>query len=542
MAVASLQPIYERLNGADGYHPFAANTFADWSIEAGDIVNLKRGSDTYTSPVHTSHLSWRGSPQISMQTRGNKQLESIGKVTQKKFSRGGGAYRAAQTVGKKSSVYFQKPDPQLSSELNLNDVWIESDMLNSWDDIGELTWEELAEYTWMDFYGSKMYAWDGSNWVQISDEQKENYNFDLLRNTTQELISIKADLSGAYSRILQTKNEINLEVVDTKNGLSSLISQTAGQIRSEVSDSVNGLQSSITQEANRISLVVEGTGANAHIKPAAIVAAINNGASTIILSADHIDIDGIVTALNGKLVTVNTIAAGTANLASISLESGGNFTVQEGGSYWVHGSGGGPMAYTVIDAEVSGNTLTLYHMDGDTTTFSKATTLNTAWSGSVLTMKAQQTNGGTTTDVATNTIGLGGSSYGTHTIDLAMTQNGTPTISSGSNILVPVKIVQQQGGGATTDRANTNLQYSLSSLLTTGSYNTGGTKTPGSGYIGFSSVTFTIPNASGFTKNDANYNTANSNQVGSISKSGLTANTYMYWTVGGKKYHIVVNA
>lgn len=539
MAVASLQPIYERLNGADGYHPFAANTFSDWAIEAGDIVTLKRGTDSYASPVHTSHLSWRGSPQVSMQTRGNKQLDSIGKATQKKFSRGGGAYRAAQSIGKKSSVYFQKPDPQLSSELNINDVWIESDMLNSWEDVGELTWEELAEYTWMDFYGSKMYAWDGTNWVQISDEQKENYNFDLLRNTTQELTSIKADLSGAYSLIQQTKSEIHTQVVDTKNGLQSSISQTAGQIRSEVSDSVNNLQSSITQNANKISLVVEGTGANAHIKPASIVAAINaqTGQSAVKISADMIVLDGdaVATSLTGKDISANELGCDTMGVGS-DLYFDANVTLHSayGDSH--------DCENMIVKAEVSGNTLTLTPLTGSAITFSKATALSTAWSGSVLTMKAQQTNGGTTTDVATNTIGLGGSDYGTHTIDLAMTQNGTPTISSGTNILVPVKIVQKQGGGATTDRANTNLQYSVSSLLTTGSYNTGGTKTPGSGYIGFSSVTFTIPNASGFTKNDPNYNTANSNQVAAISKSGLTANTYMYWTVGGKKYHIVVNA
>ena len=37
-----------------------------------------------------------------------------------------------------------------------------------------------------------------------------------------------------------------------------------------------------------------------YIKPASIVAAINNGSSTIQLSADHIDIDGLVTKLGAK--------------------------------------------------------------------------------------------------------------------------------------------------------------------------------------------------------------------------------------------------
>ena len=535
-----MQPIYERLNGADRYHPFAANTFSDWAIEAGDIVNIKRGSDTFTSPVHTSHLSWRGSPVVSMQTRGNQQLDSIGKMTQKKFARSGGAYRAAREVGKKSSVYFQKPDPQLSSELHINDVWIESDMLNSWDDIGELTWEELAEYTWMDFYGSKMYAWDGTNWVQISDEQKENYNFDLLRNTTQELTSIKGDLSGAYSLISQTKHELHTEVVDTKNGLKSSITQTASEIRSEVSDSVNGLQSSITQNSDKIALVVEGTGANAHIKPASIVAAINaqTGQSTVKISADMIVLDGdaVANVLTGKDISANELGCDTMGVGS-DLYFDANVTVHSayGDSH--------DCENMIVKAEVSGDTLTLTPLTGNAITFSKATTLTPSWSGSALTVTAYQTNSGVSTSVGSKSVGFGGS-YGAHDVELEVVANGgaSKNTSIANTVDVPVAVNSLNSGQtAPTQRYTKTIPFSISSLLTTGSYSTGGTKTPGSDYIGFSSVTFTIPNASGFTKNDANYNTANSNLVGSISKSGLTANTYMYWTVGGKKYHIVVN-
>lgn len=59
-------------------------------------------------------------------------------------------------------------------------------------------------------------------------------------------------------------------------------------------DNANMWASKLKLQADRISLVVEGTGANASIKPASIVAAINNGASNIKISADHVDIDGIL--------------------------------------------------------------------------------------------------------------------------------------------------------------------------------------------------------------------------------------------------------
>ena len=83
-------------------------------------------------------------------------------------------------------------------------------------------------------------------------------------------------------------------------------------------DNENNFASKLKVQADRISLVVEGTGANAHIKPAEIVAAINDGASTIKLSADHIDIDGLVNKLR------------TIQLETLTLTTDGNI-VSNGG-------------------------------------------------------------------------------------------------------------------------------------------------------------------------------------------------------------------
>ena len=113
----------------------------------------------------------------------------------------------------------------------------------------------------------------------------------------------------------------------TASGLSSQISEPAGQIRSEVSNAVTGLQSSITQESDRISLVVEGTGANAHIKPAEIVASINNGQSNIRLSANHIDIDGLVNKLTSYDITAKTLKALNTSVfeGEVSFDEGASF-------------------------------------------------------------------------------------------------------------------------------------------------------------------------------------------------------------------------
>lgn len=107
-----------------------------------------------------------------------------------------------------------------------------------------------------------------------------------------EVIDVR---NGLQSSIAQTASEIRSEVRDVKTSLQSSITQTASQIRSEVRDVQNGLQSSITQESNRISLLVEGVGSNAKIRPAQIVASINSAGSSVLLSADKIQISGSTT-------------------------------------------------------------------------------------------------------------------------------------------------------------------------------------------------------------------------------------------------------
>ena len=74
-------------------------------------------------------------------------------------------------------------------------------------------------------------------------------------------------------------------------------------------NNLNDMKASINTQADRISLVVEGTGANAHIKPAAIVASINDASSTIKISADHIVLDGdaVATSLSGKDIFANDL-------------------------------------------------------------------------------------------------------------------------------------------------------------------------------------------------------------------------------------------
>lgn len=89
-------------------------------------------------------------------------------------------------------------------------------------------------------------------------------------------------------------------------------------------DNPNMVASKLNVQADRISLVVEGTGSNAHINPASIVAAINaqTGQSTVRISADKVALSGtvIVDLIEGEDIAVGSLSADT--IASDTLNTG----------------------------------------------------------------------------------------------------------------------------------------------------------------------------------------------------------------------------
>lgn len=153
-------------------------------------------------------------------------------------------------------------------------------------------------------------------------------------------------------------------------------------------DNEQQLAGKIKVQANRISLVVEGTGENASIKAAEIWAGIDTELrqSLVKISADIIDIDGLITSLEAKDVMFQHLNAGSGEIT-------GDFSVL-GGGYFVD--------ISANDVSCSGVT-----MNGDTATWQSATFIKTV--GETKITKTFRLSDGTTwnhavvTDVGTTT-------------------------------------------------------------------------------------------------------------------------------------------
>lgn len=169
--------------------------------------------------------------------------------------------------------------------------------------------------------------------AEVSNSESR-LNSKITQTASQIRSEVTNAVSGLQSSITQTASQIRSEVSNSISGLSSSITQTASQIRSEVTNAVSGLSSRITQEANRISLVVEGTGADAKIKTASIVAGINDQSGSYVqISADKINLTGYVTAsqldvTDAKITNLTSGAAVANTLKTLLLSASTGFTYQ----------------------------------------------------------------------------------------------------------------------------------------------------------------------------------------------------------------------
>ena len=209
------------------------------------------------------------------------------------------------------------------------------------------------------------------NWVRLSQ---------IIVNENGIETSVRSVQNGlviANTAIKQNEKAITLEAQTRESQdvtLNSRISVEAGRITTEVNRATSaeaGLSGRITVESNRIGLVVEGTGANAHIKPASIVASINaqSGSSAVLIDADVIQMNAANRIKLSDVLTVDTsggsssvaiksgiVQVGTSAVHSVQLLNG-QATADE---FRYRDSGSGTIKGILRKAAVDGNTLKIW--------------------------------------------------------------------------------------------------------------------------------------------------------------------------------------
>lgn len=201
-----LNPILQRLNSTSNYHPFDAETFSDWATEAGDVVTINRNGESYSSPIHTSRMVWKGkAPTMHVSTTGNEKRDAVSRVSRKKYGRGSAGIRSQEGIYQN----FVSEDGLLHSSIIMTASILRTEF---------------------DAANSTVYS--------------------VIEQTTTYIKSEVADLrSDMHSLILQTPEMVRTEVGSAVSSFAhSVIEQTATYIRTEVSNAASAISQSVIEQ------------------------------------------------------------------------------------------------------------------------------------------------------------------------------------------------------------------------------------------------------------------------------------------------------
>lgn len=407
MAKPELDPIFNRLNNAPNYHPMTASTFADWALEAGDYVQISRGGQVFTAPIHISHVKWNGSQTVEIESSGSRERDPVAKMSARKYGSNGNDMRGGYRATKQGQGI-------------LSEVW-SSD--------------------------STMYSVISQTSSQVYSEMG-NLSSGLYSSIEQTASSIRSDVWGSestiYSHIEQTKDGLLSEVASTKSGLYTAIRQTASSITMEVRSTASNLYSRILQDARSITLQAANINIEGNIRLSDVLG-ISGSNATFKKVADFTPASGGAhTTINGGLITTGQI--NVQNSGSIVFQGSTNYTLTN------------PVVKTMIKTAsiVNTNTLRLTRFDGTNLDFSRAASLTGSWgsqnaaTGKILTVTGNPVS---LQPSLSYTIGFTGE---TASVVLGLSTNGAATESSTGKawLNVPLRITS---GGTTVYTKDINL-------------------------------------------------------------------------------------
>ncbi len=366
---ASLAPIYNRLNAAPSYHPLEADTFADWSLEAGDIVTVTRDGKSYESPVHSSTVTWKKGQQVKVSSGGNEERDSVSKMSQRKFNRGSSGLRATEERYRQIETSYNGMRSGLilassSAALYVNNKYTQMQS-------GLFLTESSAH-----LYTNNRYTQMQSG-LKLTESSAHLYTNN---RYTQMQSGLKLTESSAH---LYTNNRYT----QMQSGLKLTESSAHLYTNNRYTQMQSGLQ--LSEKSAR--LYVESKTSRAEI-----IARINaNGEGEALINADKVKLSGTTT-INSVFTVIENAVGVSVPLITKNIDIGSNSTLN---LYTATFQGSNPVTLTALvlanvikSASVSGNTLTLTPFIGDAITFSKATSLSGTWSSGHLEVTASPQN------------------------------------------------------------------------------------------------------------------------------------------------------
>lgn len=96
-----IENLLQKMQQTPAFHPMSADTFSDWSIEAGDIISVDADGVVQPFPVFTSELDWAGAAKSTLSCDGSQARQPLRKQERREAAAFGAVSREiAKTDGK----------------------------------------------------------------------------------------------------------------------------------------------------------------------------------------------------------------------------------------------------------------------------------------------------------------------------------------------------------------------------------------------------------------------------------------------------------
>ena len=407
MADASLDPIKTRLYGANPYHPVEAETFSDWSLEAGDVVTLKRGEDEYDSPVHTARMVWKGAPQISLNSTGNKERDAVAKVSKKKYRGGSGGMRTQNYIWHD----FYSEDGYLHSELLMTESVLRTEFTDGLYGLhSELEITASHLYSHFESEDSKLSTTIEQTNSRIYAEAVNRERGDVLLQGQLDIQADRASLVVTATDTRPIKTYVSYNDFPATGSTSYIYYDVSGKKYYQWNTTSNtytqttpgnvidagGIVTRINEDNTATtqilgSKVFIGNLTNEDLNTWASEAYYGSGTFAKYLTVKSLSADDLEVLLAhiGDAEISDLNVTGTIEAAIITAQYGITTDTLEAETI-----NEAPVGDMIASASLdqSTNELTLTTVDGEVITFSKATSLSGAWSGRTFRYAASQSN------------------------------------------------------------------------------------------------------------------------------------------------------
>lgn len=91
-------PIFNRLAAYAAFSPIVASAVCDWSIQAGDIIEIVLNGVTYALPVYSQTIMWKGNARVAYESTGAEKRPVMAATNRRVYAQKRAIHEVSETV------------------------------------------------------------------------------------------------------------------------------------------------------------------------------------------------------------------------------------------------------------------------------------------------------------------------------------------------------------------------------------------------------------------------------------------------------------